>query len=108
MDEIGPHLLNSSYPLSQMRPTAYHEVAVDPKIFDRYVGTYDFDAKESVTISQEAGRSYAQLTGQRKLEIFAETEREFFYKAVDAQLTFDADQVTLHQNGRDHIAKRRK
>lgn len=108
MDEIGPHLLNSSYPLSEMRPAAYREVAVDPEIFERYVGTYDFDAKESVTISQDSGRFYAQLTGQRKLEIFAETARKFFYKAVDAQLTFDADQVTLHQNGREHIAKRRK
>ena len=55
--------------------------------------------------------------GRRTVEIkylprFAETDRKFFYKVVDAQLTFDVDpqgagtQVTLHQNGRDNIAKR--
>jgi hypothetical protein len=47
-----------------------------------------------------------------KLEVFPESERKFFLKAVDAQLTFDVDaqgaatQVTLHQNGRDTVAKR--
>jgi D-alanyl-D-alanine-carboxypeptidase/D-alanyl-D-alanine-endopeptidase len=112
VDEIGPHLLNPSYPLSKMGPLAHPEITLDTKVFDRYVGTYQFDTKELIVISREEGHFYAQLTGQRKLEVFAETARTFFYKAVDAELTFDvggqeaATQVTLHQNGRDHIAKR--
>jgi CubicO group peptidase (beta-lactamase class C family) len=112
MDEIGPHLLNASYPLSKMRALAHPEITMDPKSFDRYVGTYRFDAKELVTVSRDGGHFYAQLTGQRKLEVFPETDRRFFYKAVDAELEFEADsqgaatQVTLHQNGRDFVAKR--
>jgi hypothetical protein len=112
MDEIGPHLLNPSYPLSKMAPLAHTEIALDTKVFDRYVGTYQFDTKEVITISRDEGHFYAQLTGQRKLEVFPETAGKFFYKAVDADLTFKMDeqdvatQVTLHQNGQDHIAKR--
>jgi len=112
MDEIGPHLLNASNPLSKMGPLAHPEITLDPKTFDRYVGTYQFDPNESVTVSRDEGHFYAQLTGQRKLEVFAETNRKFFYKVVDAELEFEVDsrgaatQVTLHQNGRNHIAKR--
>ena len=112
MDEIGPHVLNSSNPLSQMRPLAYPEIALDTKVFDRYVGSYQFDPAETIMVSRDGDRFYAQLTGQGKLEIFAETERRFFYKVVDAKLTFDVDpqgastQVTIHQNGRDSVAKR--
>jgi hypothetical protein len=76
------------------------------------VGTYQFEPNDLITLSRDGGRFYAQLTRQQKLEVFAETERKFFYKVVAAELTFDVDpqgaatQVTLHQNGRDHIGKR--
>jgi len=112
MDEIGPYLLNAGNPLSKMAPLAYPEFTLDTRVFDRYVGTYQFEPNELITVSREEGHFYAQLTGQRKLEVFAEGERKFFYKAVDAQLTFEVDsrgtstQITLHQNGRDHVAKR--
>jgi hypothetical protein len=65
-----------------------------------------------LTVSREDSRFYAQLTGQPKFEIFAESDRKFFLKVVDAQLTFDIDaqgaatQVTLHQNGRDIVFQR--
>ena len=51
-------------------------------------------------------------TNQPKLEVFAEGEKEFFVKAVDAQITFEtgadgrATTAVLHQNGRDQKASR--
>ncbi len=47
-----------------------------------------------------------QITGQPKLELFAESETAFFIKPVDAQLDFVAEggavtHLMLHQNGRD-------
>jgi hypothetical protein len=54
----------------------------------------------------------ARLTGQQFLPIFASAKDEFFYKLVDAQLSFHrgADGkitgLTLHQNGRDLPASR--
>ena len=50
---------------------------------------------------------YAQATGQRKLRIYPSSPTEFFYKAVDAQITFELDaaghvtRLILHQGGRD-------
>lgn len=112
-DDIGRHLLNASYPLLKAEPPAAHQqITLDPKIFDHYVGQYELAPNAILTMSRDGGRFYTQLTGQPTFEVFAESERKFFLKVVDAQLTFDVDaqgtatQVTLHQNGRDMVAKR--
>jgi hypothetical protein len=53
-----------------------------------------------------------QITGQRALEVFPESETRFFYKTVDAQITFQRDEsgkvdrLILHQSGRDLTAIR--
>ena len=55
---------------------------------------------------------YVQATGQMKLPVFPASEREFFYKVVDAQITFNVDangratSLVLHQNGMDAPGKR--
>jgi hypothetical protein len=115
-DDIGRHLLNASYPLQKVKPPIERkEITLDPKIFDRYVGTYQLGPYALMTMSRAGDRFYTQLTGQPKFEVFAETDRKYFLKVVDAQLTFDVDQgdpqsaatrVTLHQSGRDVVAKR--
>ena len=112
-DDIGRHLLDASYPLLKVDPPAEHkEIPLDSKIFDRYAGTYQLAPNVLMTMSRDGNKFYTQLTGQPKFEVFAESDRKFFLKVVDAQLTFDVDaqgaatQVTLHQNGRDQPAKR--
>jgi hypothetical protein len=53
-----------------------------------------------------------QATGQPKLEIFPESDRDYFLKGVDAQITFETDSqgratgLVLHQNGMNQTAKR--
>jgi hypothetical protein len=53
-----------------------------------------------------------QATGQPKFELFPESEREYFYKVADAQITFDAGShgkatgLVLHQGGMNQPAKR--
>ena len=113
VDDIGLHLLDSSLPLTKLAPLATHkEIALDPKIFDRYVGVYQFVPGVALTFTREGAHMFTQLTNQPKFEIFAEGEKEFFVKAVDAQITFEtgaegrATAATLHQNGRDQKAKR--
>jgi hypothetical protein len=65
-----------------------------------------------IDVSREGEHFYVQLTGQQRLELFASSPREFFLKAVDAQITFDVNDqgratgLVLHQNGRDRSAKR--
>ena len=61
-----------------------------------------------MTITLDGDHLTAQLTGQGKNPIFAQSETLFFLKVVDAQLEFaaDASYLVLHQNGRDTRAKR--
>ena len=113
MDDIGMHLLDASAPLVTLSPLITHkEIALDPRVFDRYVGVYQFVPGVALTFTREGAHMFTQLTNQPKFEIFAEGEKDFFVKAVDAQFTFEtgadgrATAATLHQNGRDQKAKR--
>jgi hypothetical protein len=85
-------------------------VKVDPASFDQYVGKYTLAPGIIFTITRERDSLLAQLTGQPRFEVFPEGEAAFFYKIVDAQLTFhkdgkgQIDYLVLHQNGVDQKA----
>lgn len=93
-------------------PKEHKEIAVDPKLFHGYVGRYQLAPNFIVTVTTEDNRLFVQATGQPRFEVFAEGEKEFFYKVVDAQITFTTDEngratgLTLHQNGMNMPAKR--
>lgn len=111
VDGIGRHLLNSKLALITP-PKPHQEAVVDPKIFDGYVGRYELTPSFILSVTREGDQIFTQATGQPKVEIFPESEREYFLKAVDAQITFQTDNqgkatgLVLHQNGRDMPAKR--
>jgi len=94
------------------QPKEHKEITLDPKRFDGYVGQYQLAPNFILTITREGDALFAQATGQPKVQIFPEGEREFFYKVVDAQITFETDSagratsLTLHQNGANMPAKR--
>jgi len=79
---------------------------IDSKIYDDYVGRYDYGNSAVLIVTKEGDRLLAQLTGQPKFEIFPRSESEFFWKVVDAQITFvrnEKGKVTHaihHQGGR--------
>ena len=81
-------------------------------MFDEYVGNYQLAPNFILTVTREANQLFVQATGQGKAEVFPESEKDFFYKVVDAQITFEADNqgkvvaLVLHQNGNDQRAKR--
>jgi len=85
-------------------------VPVDRGILQAYVGRYRLMSPMIMTITLENDRLFTQLTGQDKFEIFPESSRDFFLKVVDAQLSFqtnDVGQATsllLHQHGHDTTA----
>jgi CubicO group peptidase (beta-lactamase class C family) len=111
IDDIGMHLLDSHVPLLPP-PKEHKEIAFDPKLFDRYVGQYQLAPSFILTVTREGDQLFAQATGQPKVQIFPESEREFFLKVVDAQITFETDStgratgLVLHQNGANMPAKR--
>jgi D-alanyl-D-alanine-carboxypeptidase/D-alanyl-D-alanine-endopeptidase len=110
-DDIGMHLLDASSPL--MKPPKEHkQVSIDPKLFDTYVGRYQLAPTFILTVTREGDHFFVQATGQEKLEVFPEGDRDYFLKVVEAQITFETDApghavaLVLHQNGTDQRAKR--
>jgi hypothetical protein len=86
-------------------------IKLDPKILDAYVGQYELASEATFTIRRDGDKLRAQLTGQPSVPILPESEADFFYTVVDAQLTFVKDakgkvtELVLHQNG-DKTAKK--
>jgi CubicO group peptidase (beta-lactamase class C family) len=81
------------------------EVQVDPAVLAECAGKYDFAPGVVMDCVVEAGHLACQLTGQPRVPVYAESPSVFFYKVVDATLTFtrDAsgkvDAVVLKQGG---------
>ncbi|HXW56700.1 MAG TPA: serine hydrolase [Candidatus Cybelea sp.] len=92
-------------------PKGHKEIKVDPKILDGYLGTYQLAPGLSIRITREGDHLFAQASNQARFEIFPESDRDYFYKVVDAQITFVTDargqatELILHQAG-DHHAGR--
>jgi CubicO group peptidase (beta-lactamase class C family) len=111
VDDIGRHLLDPASPLLEPAKMP-KEIALDEKTLERYVGRYELVPGIVITVTREGSRLFAQLTSQPRAEIFASGERDFFYKVVDAQITFVADDqgrvtgLVLHQHGADTPGKR--
>lgn len=102
INDIGLHLVDPGYPVKPQRPAVPLEAAQ----LERLVGRYKFEPFV-IDVSRRGDRLFAQLTGQAMFEVFASAETEFFYRIVDAQLSFElgpdgrAAALVLHQNKTD-------
>jgi CubicO group peptidase (beta-lactamase class C family) len=67
-------------------------VKLDAKALDAVVGRYDYGGGKTIlTVTREGERLFAELTGQPRFEIFPKSETEFFWKVVNAEVTFVKD-----------------
>jgi CubicO group peptidase (beta-lactamase class C family) len=95
----------------QAAPPPAEDKSVDAKSFKDYVGRYDYQTAV-MTVTAEGDLLYAQLTDQPKNQIFPKAKDEFFWKVVDAQITFvrdDTGKVTAgrhSQGGNTFTAKK--
>jgi len=93
-------------------PAAPKEVALPVETLRQYVGSYPLAPTFVLTVTDTDGKLYVQATGQQKLPVFASKHDEFFYKVVDAQISFQRDAagkvvgLVLHQNGQNLPASR--
>jgi CubicO group peptidase (beta-lactamase class C family) len=115
IDDIGLHLLERQHKLAQPKPAKTRQaVKINPALYDAYAGRYEMSPGVFFTIRRDGPRLTAQLTGQHTLELFPESDTEFFYKDVDAQITFvrspggEVLALILHQHGAHPAAMRIK
>lgn len=102
-----PGLPANFAPKDWSNPYADYSVA---QMYD-FLSGYQFPSNDFFTITRSGDKLFAQLTGQSRLRVFAESEQKFYYKVVDARLTFNrnangkVESLTLSQNG-DQLARK--
>ncbi len=110
--DIAMHILAGTPLKSSQKPA--DRVAIDLPVdqLRKFVGVYALDSMPSfqLAVTLENGGLQVQATGQGKAPVYPESPNKFFYRIVDAQLTFtDAANgqpahLTLHQMGMDQKA----
>lgn len=115
VDDLGERLLQLLAGEEPEPPQVRQIAQVDPAVLKQYVGEYALDTgvggTSPFTVTFDHNRLWAQLPLQPKAGIYPESESVFFYKMVDAQVTFYKDstgkveRLVLHQAGRDMEAK---
>jgi hypothetical protein len=66
-------------------------ITLSAEVLDKYVGEYRLSPTITLTVSKEGSRLMLGIVTQPKMELFAESETDFFLKAVDAGVTFVKD-----------------
>ena len=103
-------LYNKPLPVEKIRK----EISITTEELQKFVGTYAVENEYEIKISLDKDQLFSQLTGQNVLPIFAESEKLFFYKVVDAQIQFEKNEkgeisnLFLLQDGQKIEAKRTK
>lgn len=64
----------------QVLPSELEPVAVDPKLFDAYVGRYQLAPEVVYTVTREGNRLMGQRTGREKEELLSKSETIFFVR----------------------------
>jgi CubicO group peptidase (beta-lactamase class C family) len=90
----------------------HKEVAIDPKLLDRYVGRYTVPPNVILTVRREGNHLSVQENDEPRQDLLPESETDFFSTAADDVYTFQVDgqshvtAMTLHTGGEDIVIKR--
>ncbi len=93
-------------------PAERKEVQIAAKTLEKYVGQYQLTPQLVLNVTLEDGKLLAQISTQPKLELFAESETVFFFKVVNAQVTFvvnapgEVTGIVFRQGGSEIPAKK--
>lgn len=89
-------------------------VEIDTAIYKDYIGEYELAPGTILTITQVEKNIFAQVTGQENFQIYPMSNTEYFYKVIDATITFNKDEkgkvvnLVLKQMGQEIPAKKIK
>lgn len=108
-DDLGFAYLDAA---QKIKPVpAFRQVAIKSEILQRYTGVYDTEFGVPIDITFADGFLLAKFGEQFALRLYPASESEFFYRAIDASVSFIDDgersSLVLHQDGEDYPAIRR-
>jgi CubicO group peptidase (beta-lactamase class C family) len=107
-DITGKRLAESDAAVAPVR----QHITLEPEILDRYVGRYQLTPAVFITVTRENAQLFAQVAGQSRFELFAETSDQFFAKVGGIEVTFAlegsrlATWLTIRQSGTAYRLKR--
>ncbi len=110
---VGSRLANVLFDEPVEFPWDRKEAVIDPKLLDRYTGTYDLKAIR-IEVTAEDGKLFVHPTGQPKMQAFPQSDTSFFLKVADVSFDFvtagdgKAAQIVLHQGGANITGERVK
>lgn len=99
-------------PPSALPPRMRTAIALAASVLAPYVGVYQLDPEVQLDVTMRDDVLLVKSTGGRVVRMWAESDRDFFLKEVDAQVTFVRDArgtvtgLVVHQLGRDRPAKK--
>jgi CubicO group peptidase (beta-lactamase class C family) len=67
-------------------------VEVDPQIFDKYTGKYDYGNYYFISISKEVDKLYFQGTNLPKYRLLPASETEYFLNEMNVRITFQKNE----------------
>ena len=76
------------YKWPDFQPVEHQLAKVDPRILDRYIGSYRLPSGRIAQITRDGDRLFAQFGGDPKLEFFPESRTEFFSRVADIPFRF--------------------
>lgn len=112
IDELGVKILDTLRG-KKVAPLKLRSVAnLDVETLKEYVGKYPIVPSFVLDVTLAGEKLRVQATGQPRFRVYPAEKDRFFYRVVEAKISFtrdDAGKVTglvLHQNGRDMKAPR--
>ena len=113
LDEFGQQVTRIALGREVKPSKPRKTIEVDPALLKSYTGYYAITPEFGLKVTVEKDRLMVQATGQDKFPVFPESKVRFFYKVVDAEITFvpneegQANKLILRQDGRDLEAFRK-
>ena len=89
-------------------------IQISANELQKYVGKYELSPEAELEVTADSDRLMVTHTGQSTFEIFPRSETVWFYKVVDATMTFNLEKsgqcnsIEISQLGKKKIAKRIK
>jgi hypothetical protein len=117
-DTFTPIEWEGFIPWNQLPPRqplpAHTEIALEPKLLDRFVGRYALSPELVITITRTGAHLVLQENDEAPGELFPESEAGFFTRTSDDVVTFDFDsqgmvtRLVIHTGGRSIPVNRAK
>ena len=88
---LGEKIAQTAAGMNVDPPNVREVVAVPVETLKKYVGSYSLNFFMKFTVTLEKDHLKVKLTGQDAYPVYASSPTEFFYRIVDAQITFVLD-----------------